>query len=40
MVTEIEKLGRKAVILPLDMNTNVHTLDAFVQALAIELKTV
>jgi NAD(P)-dependent dehydrogenase (short-subunit alcohol dehydrogenase family) len=40
VVTEIEKLGRKAVILPLDMNTNVHTLDAFVQALAIELKTV
>jgi NAD(P)-dependent dehydrogenase (short-subunit alcohol dehydrogenase family) len=37
---EIKAMGRKAVILPLDMNNNVPTLDAFVQAVTIELKTV
>jgi len=40
VVSEIEQLGRKAVMLSLDMNTNVHALDSFVQALAIELKSV
>lgn len=37
---EIKSMGRKAVFLSLDMNTGAATLDAFVQAVAIELKTV
>ncbi|RYF84446.1 MAG: SDR family oxidoreductase [Chitinophagaceae bacterium] len=36
---EIGQLGRKAVLLSLDMNIDVPTLDSFVQAIAIELKT-
>ena len=39
VVNEIKGMGRKAVMLSLDMNNNVHTLDSFVQAVAIELKT-
>jgi NAD(P)-dependent dehydrogenase (short-subunit alcohol dehydrogenase family) len=39
VVKEIETLGRKATALPLDMNA-LHSLDAFVQALGIELKTI
>lgn len=37
---EIKSMGRQAVMLSLDMNNDVHTLDSFVQALAIELKSV
>jgi NAD(P)-dependent dehydrogenase (short-subunit alcohol dehydrogenase family) len=40
VAAEIKAMGRKAVILSLDMNNGVATLDAFVQAVAIELKTV
>jgi NAD(P)-dependent dehydrogenase (short-subunit alcohol dehydrogenase family) len=40
VAAEIEGMGRKAVILSLDMNNGVATLDAFVQAVVIELKTV
>jgi NAD(P)-dependent dehydrogenase (short-subunit alcohol dehydrogenase family) len=40
VTNEINNIGRKAVMLPLDMNTHVTSLDAFVQALLIELKTV
>ena len=36
---EIKSMGRKAVFLSLDMNNPVATLDTFVQALSIELKT-
>jgi NAD(P)-dependent dehydrogenase (short-subunit alcohol dehydrogenase family) len=36
---EIKSMGRKAITLHLDMNNKVTTLDSFVQALAIELKT-
>lgn len=39
VANEIKAMGRKAVFLSLDMNTSVTTLDAFVQAIAIELKT-
>jgi NAD(P)-dependent dehydrogenase (short-subunit alcohol dehydrogenase family) len=39
VVKQIEGLGQKAVAMALDMN-NFSSLDAFVQALAIELKTV
>lgn len=39
VVREIEALGRMATALPLDMNA-LHSLDAFVQALVIELKTI
>jgi NAD(P)-dependent dehydrogenase (short-subunit alcohol dehydrogenase family) len=40
VINEIQAMGRKAVQLPLDMNNAVASLDAFVQALAIELKTI
>lgn len=40
VAAEIKSLGRKAVILSLDMNTGQATMDAFVQAVVIELKTV
>lgn len=40
VAAEIKGLGRKAVTLSLDMNTGQAQLDAFVQAVAIELKTV
>lgn len=39
VVQQINALGRKAVMLPLDLNNPVKNLDAFVQAFAIELKT-
>src|SRR5947209_6463920 len=39
VANEIKNMGRKAVFLSLDMNNSVTTLDAFVQAIAIELKT-
>lgn len=38
-VDEIKGMGRKAVHLSLDMNNDVASLDAFVQTVAIELKT-
>lgn len=37
---EIKAMGRKAVMLSLDMNSGVKTLDSFVQAVTIELKTI
>ena len=40
VVDQIEKMGRKAVMLSLDMNSGVKTLDSFVQAVTIELKTI
>ena len=39
VVEEIKGMGRKAVHLQLDMNNDVASLDAFVQTIAIELKT-
>lgn len=40
VVKEVEQTGQKAVMLSLDMNNNVPALESFVQALAIELKSV
>jgi len=40
VANQIKSMGRKAVMLSLDMNNAVSTLDTFVQAVAIELKTV
>lgn len=40
VVDEIKSMGRKAVMLSLDMNSGVKTLDSFVQAVTIELKTI
>lgn len=39
VMEEIKSTGRKAVMLQLDMNNDVVSLDAFVQAIAIELKS-